>query len=72
MSNCIYEPPVLEIHDLTDEDVMNDAVWWAPLAFVLLYWGSAWLWCVAVCWGPGNIKSCDVKWWGSVRAECFE
>jgi hypothetical protein len=63
-----YCAPAIELSSLEQDE--KEVVWWAPLAIVLAYWGGAWAWCVAVCWGPRNIKSCDVKWWGSVRAEC--
>ena len=65
-SSLTYEVPSIELSG-DDQVVVNEA-FWAPLAFVLAYWGSALAWCYAVCWG--RPKSCDVKWWGAVRAEC--
>ena len=62
-----YAPPGF-LTDELEEPSVHEIVWWAPLAFVLAYWGGAWAWCWAVC--RGRVKSCDVKWWGSVRAEC--
>lgn len=61
-----YEMPTVDLG--TADHLARNEAFWAPLAFVLAYWGSAWAWCWAVCWG--RPRSCDVKWWGAVRAEC--
>lgn len=62
----IYQVPEVSL-DLRDTDELNEA-WWIPLAVVLAYWGSAWAFCTAVCWG--RVRSCEVKWYGYVKAVC--
>ena len=66
-SSITYEVPRIELSG--DDHVVVNEAYWAALGFVIAYWGSAWAWCWAVCWG--RPKSCDVKWWGAVRAECY-
>lgn len=63
-----YAPPLMITRGF-DDPTVHEIVWWVPLAFVFAYWGGAWAWCQAVCWG--RVRSCDVKWWGSVRADCY-
>lgn len=64
-----YAPPTMgrsqELDTYVDAEV---PVFVAALGWVLLVFGGAWAFCLAVC-GWGNIQSCETSWL-KVKATC--
>jgi hypothetical protein len=68
---CKYVAPALSLREdsaaLYEESGV--AVFVAALGWILLMYGSAWLWCWLVCRSRGGYSSCSTGWF-SAKAVC--